>query len=80
LDIKYDEAFGSSAFLKIAFFFYQIFVSCITFFLPLIVIVITYSGILLKIIREPDFRNYPTASSSTNSRKFKLNSKLALLV
>ena len=37
---------------EITFLIYQIFVSFITFFLPLIVIIISYGGILLKIVGE----------------------------
>jgi hypothetical protein len=43
---------NDTRFYEIAFLCYQIFVSSITFFLPLIVIVFTYSGIIQKMITK----------------------------
>lgn len=50
MDFKFQLNSDSQPFLKIAFVIYQIFVSTITFFLPLLVILVTYACILLEII------------------------------
>ncbi|RNA02162.1 Gonadotropin-releasing hormone II receptor [Brachionus plicatilis] len=50
MDFKFQLTDDSPSFLKIAFVLYQIFVSTITFFLPLLVILITYGYILMEII------------------------------
>lgn len=50
MDFKFQLTNESHPFLRIAFVFYQIFVSTITFFLPLLVILITYGCILMEII------------------------------
>jgi len=52
LDFRYNPGYESDNFYKIAFFCYQFFISSITFFLPLLVIVFTYGGIIKKIISK----------------------------
>ena len=51
LDFRFNPGYDTR-FYKIAFLCYQIFVSSITFFLPLIVIIFTYSGIIQKMITK----------------------------
>ncbi|CAF0879820.1 unnamed protein product [Brachionus calyciflorus] len=68
LDFNFELNQNSHPFYKITFLIYQIFVSTITFFLPLIVIVITYGCILTEIIGK----------LKKNKKKDNINSMLLL--
>lgn len=56
LDFRFTPGYNTK-FYNISFLFYQIFVSFITFFLPLLVIIVTYSGIIKKIISKVSMKS-----------------------